>query len=77
MSYRDQIEHAAQELGEDLVGQLLGEASALGRDGVRRILEIIRRRREREESRAFEAAHDRVDDALEKRLRRDSGEGHQ
>lgn len=75
MTYRDQIETAARELGEDLLGELLQEAGALGRDGVRSLVDAIRRRRRRKVGLAVERAKARVDDALDARIRRDQGEG--
>ncbi len=77
MTYRDQIEDAARDLGDDLLGELISEARALGKDGVRRLIEAVRRRRVRRVGLAVERAKARVDDALDARIRRDQGEGHQ
>lgn len=77
MSYRDQIEDAARDLGDELLGELIGEARKLGRDGVRRLIEAVKRRRDRKVGLAVERAKDRVADALDARIRRDQGEGHQ
>lgn len=75
MSYRDQIEDAARDLGDELFGELISEARALGKDGVRRIIQAIQRRRGRKVGLAVERAKARVDDALDARIRRDQGEG--
>lgn len=77
MSYRDQIEDAARDLGDDLLGELISEARALGKDGIRRLIEVIRRRRDRKVGLAVERGKERVADALDERIRRDQGEGHQ
>lgn len=77
MSYRDQIEDAARDLGDELLGELIGEARKLGRDGVRRLIEAVKRRRDRKVGLAVERGKDRVADALDERIRRDQGEGHQ
>lgn len=77
MTYRDQIEDAARDLGDELLGELLDEARALGKDGVRRLIEAVKRRRDRKVGLAVERGKGRVADALDERIRRDQGEGHQ
>ena len=77
MSYRDQIEDAARDLGAELLGELLVEARKLGKAGVRRLIEVVQRRRVRRVGLAVERDKDRVADALDERIRRDQGEGHQ
>lgn len=77
MSYRDQIEDAAHDLGDELLGELIGEARKLGRAGVRRLIQAIQRRRDRKVGLAVERNKGRVEGFLDARIRRDQGEGHQ
>lgn len=77
MSYRDQIEDAARDLGDELLGELLSEARALGKAGVRRFIQAIQRRRVRRVGLAVERGKDLYGDVLDERIRRDQGEGHQ
>lgn len=77
MSYRDQIEDAAHELGDELFAELIGEARKLGRGGVRRLIQAIHRRRDRKVGLAVERNKGSGESALDARIRRDQGEGHQ
>ena len=75
MTYRDQIEDAARDLGDDLLGELISEARALGKDGVRRLIQVVQRRRVRRVGLAVERGKERYADIIDARIRRDQGEG--